>query len=465
MRKAVLTTARALFAAGATSVLGMAMLAAPAAGSKSICASPAGKCFAVAVSPSAPPAGGTVAFTFTVTNEASTQQIGSFKITAPASFVITGASVPPGLGTASFTPGSALFVNLSVPPSASIAVTVTAALPCSSGSYQWQMEVKQSNDFSGLPGNDFQLDPASAGNLSGAPSGSCSLAFTSDGQPTGTVVSPAVITSGFGSSGGPLKVAVQDASGQPITNPAAIGPVAVTVAISADSNPGGGNLLGTTTEQANGGVASFSDLSIDHSGDGYRLTATATATAGQVISASDPSDFFTIFGSLKQCQASGATCSASLSSATTTGTVTTSSVTSPGSLLGAGIGGASYSCATYTSVSDPFSFDLFSAGSAQSDAQFSASLDIGKSSVKSSGRNQLAQWQLCYASTEDFMANAVLGTYTPKGAVIGGVTFNTGLLLDCSATQGVPPCVQSRAKVAGDVIITLLASGDPFVKG
>ena len=440
------------------------MLAAPAAGAKSSCASSAGKCVAVTVSPSSPPAGGTVGFTFTVTNEASTQQVGSFQITAPANFVITDASVP-SPGTASHTSSSALITNLSVPPSASITATVTAVLPCSAGSYQWGMQVKQSNDFSGLPGNNFQIDPASAGNLSGTPSGSCSLGFTSDGQPTGTLVSPAVITSGFGSSGGPVKVAVRDASGQPITNPAAIGPVAVTVAITGDSNPGRGNLLGTTTEQANGGVASFSDLSIDHSGDGYRLTATATATAGQVISASDPSDFFTIFGSLKQCQASGATCSASLSSATTTGTVTTSSVTSPGSLLGAGIGGASYSCATYTSVSDPFSFDLFSAGSAQSDAQFSASLDIGKSSVKSSGRNQLAQWQLCYASTEDFMANAVLGTYTPKGAVIGGVTFNTGLLLDCSATQGVPPCVQSRAKVAGDVIITLLASGDPFVKG
>jgi hypothetical protein len=243
--------------------------------------------------------------------------------------------------------------------------------------------------------------------------------------------------------------------------------VAVTVAITADSNPGHGNLLGTTTQQANGGLASFSDLSIDHSGVGYRLTATATAAAGQVISASDPSNFFTIFGSLKECQASGATCSTSLSSATTTGTVTTSSVTSPGPLLGAGIGGANYSCATYTPVSDPFSFDLFSGGTAQPGAQFTASLDIGKSSVKASGRNQLAQWQACYASTENFMANAVSGTYTPNGAMIGGVSFNTGLLLGCPVTQNVPPCLMSVAKGTngGDVIITLLASGDPVIKG
>jgi hypothetical protein len=467
MRRPVLTIARGLIAAGVTSMLGVAMLAAPAAAQKSNCASPAGKCFAVTVSPSTPPQGGTVSFTFTVTNEASTQQVGSFQITAPTPFVVTDASVP-SPGAASHTSSSALFTNLSVAPSASITVIVTALLPCSGSSYQWTMQVKQSNDFSGLPGNNFQLDPASAGNLSGTPSGSCSLAFTSDGQPTGTVVSPAVITSGFGSSssGGPVKVAVLDGSGQPITNPAAIGgPVTVTVTITPGSNPGPGNLLGTTTAQTSGGVASFSDLSIDRSGEGYRLTATPAALPGQVISASDPSDYFTIFGSLKQCQASGAPCSASLSSATTTGTVTTSSATSPGSLLGTGIGGANYSCATYQSFSDPFSFDVFSPSGAQQGAQFSASIDISKSTVKSSGRNQIAQWQLCYASPDNFMANAVPGTYTPGGAVIGGVSFNTGLLLACSATQGVPPCLQSRAKVNGDVLITFLASGDPVGKG
>jgi hypothetical protein len=459
MRKAVVTTARALFAAGAASVLGVAMLAAPAAGSKSVCTSSAGKCFAVAVSPSSPAAGGTVSFAFMVTNEASTQQIGSVQITAPANFVITGASVS-SPATASHTSSSALFVKLSVAPSASITVTVTAILPCSGGSYQWGMEVKQSNDFSGLPGNDFQIDPASAGNLSGTPFGSCSLAFTSDGQPNGTAVSPAVITSGFGSSGGPVKVAVLDASGQPIANPAATGPVTVAVAITPDSNPGSGNLLGTTTVQASGGVASFSNLSIDHSGIGYRLTATATAAPGQVISASDPSNYFTIFGSLKPCPGSGAACSASLSTKTTTGTVTTSSVTSTNPLLAAGIGGAGYSCATYQSFSDPFSFDVFSAGVAQPGAQFSASLNISKSTVQSSGRTRAADWQLCYASTTSFTAQpGTTGT-----AVIGGVTFNTGLLPDCSSIQGAP-CVVARTKGSGGVMITFLASGDPIGRG
>ena len=452
MLKAGFTVARVCFLMLAASMLGAGMLAAPAAGAKpTTCASSAGKCFAVTVLPTTPPAGGTVPFTFTVTNEASTQQIGSFKITAPANFVITGASVPPA-ATASFTSSTALFANLSVAPGASVTVTVNAVLPCSGSSYQWGIEVKQSNDFSGLPGNDFQRDPASDGNLSGSLSGSCSLAFTSDGQPAGTGVG-AKILAGFNSQGGPVKVGLLDASGQLITSSAATGPVSVTVKI--DSNPGGGSLSGTTTETASGGVASFpalstdKSLSIDKQGIGYTLIASTTSPG---ISTSEPSAFFTIFGSLQHCAGS---CSASLSSKTTTGAVTTTS----SELLGSSLGGASYSCATYQSFSDPFGFDVFnSAGVADQNAKFSASVDISKSLVQSSRRTNASDWQLCYASTAPF--KAVDGT--SRTEVIGGDTFNTGLLPDCSSTQGAP-CVQARKKGSGgDVIITFLAVGDPF---
>jgi len=452
MLKAGFTVARVCFLMLAASMLGAGMLAAPAAGAKpTTCASSAGKCFAVTVLPTSPPAGGTVPFTFTVTNEASTQQIGSFKITAPANFVITGASVPPA-ATASFTSSTALFANLSVAPGASVTVTVNAVLPCSGSSYQWGIEVKQSNDFSGLPGNDFQRDPASDGNLSGSLSGSCSLAFTSDGQPAGTGVG-AKILAGFNSQGGPVKVGLLDASGQLITSSAATGPVSVAVKI--DSNPGGGSLSGTTTETLSGGVASFpalstdKSLSIDKQGIGYTLIASTTSPG---ISTSEPSAFFTIFGSLQHC---GGSCSASLSSKTTTGTVTTTS----SELLGSSLGGASYSCATYQSFSDPFGFDVFDgAGVADQNAKFSASLDISKSLVQSSRRTNASDWQLCYASTAPF--KAVDGTSGTE--VIGGDTFNTGLLPDCSSTQGAP-CVQARKKGSGgDVIITFLAVGDPF---
>ena len=71
------------------------------------------------------------------------------------------------------------------------------------------------------------------------------------------------------------------------------------------------------------------------------------------------------------------------------------------------------------------------------------SLEIDKSLVQSSGHPGASSWQICYASPSKF--TALPGT--SGTAVIGGLTFNTGLLPGCSGTQG-PPCVQHRNKHA-----------------
>lgn len=81
------------------------------------------------------------------------------------------------------------------------------------------------------------------------------------GQPTPTVagatITPAVRVTAYDSSGVPL-------SGYTGT---------ITVAIG--SNPGGGTLSGTLAVAAFGGIATFSNLSINNAGNGYTLTATA----------------------------------------------------------------------------------------------------------------------------------------------------------------------------------------------
>src|SRR5215471_7073506 len=187
MPKAGFIVARFSFLMLAASMLGVAMLAAPAAGQPVSCAPPSGKCFAVTVSPSSSTAGANTSFAFVVTNEASTQQLGSVQISAPAGFAITGASA--ASGTASFTSSSALFQNLSLAPSSTATLTVSAAVPCGSGSYQWGIEAKQSNDFNGA-GNDIQLDANSAGNLSGTFTGSTG-SCTTQPCPPGTSCSSA----------------------------------------------------------------------------------------------------------------------------------------------------------------------------------------------------------------------------------------------------------------------------------
>lgn len=278
--------------------------------------------------------------------------------------------------------------------------------------------------------------------------GTCSLMFTADGQPAGTVVNTTITSSFDSPQAGPVKVEIVNSHGQLVTTSTA----AVTIAIT--SNPGSATLSGTTTVNANRGVASFSDLSINRAGMGYTLTATSPGL--NPVTSAD----FTIWGSLQHC--STAPCSASQSSATTSGTVSTSSATTD-QLLGVGVGGATYSCGgTYRPVSDPVSFDVLSgSGVPQRGAQFAVTLRIDKELVKSSGHPGASSWQICYASTTPFTAQPD----TSGTAVIGGVTFDTGLLTDCTRAQGAP-CVQARHKGnAGDVIVTFLASGDPLGKG
>src|SRR5512143_2277783 len=93
------------------------------------------------------------------------------------------------------------------------------------------------------------------------------LVFTT--QPTTTVAGTPIAT---------IAVTAQDAVGNPV--PGFTGDVTVSIG----TNPGTGTLSGTTTVAAVAGVASFGTLSIDKSGTGYKLSASASgltaATSG-----------------------------------------------------------------------------------------------------------------------------------------------------------------------------------------
>jgi hypothetical protein len=298
------------------------------------------------VSPSNPAAGPSTSFAFKITNEATTQQLGSVQISAPAGFAITSAP-----GAASVTMGSALFLNLPLTTQGSTTtLTVNATVSCnrSTGDYQWGIEAKQSNDFNGT-GNDVQLDSNSVANLSG----------------------------------------------------------------------------------------------------------TLTGCAFQPCPPN------------KQC-------SGSASSATTAGTVVTTSPLPPGDSIVTGMESGSagssfnFSCGTtppvYMPLSDVFDFAVFNAsGTPQPGVTLNVTLRIDKSVVTSSGHPGASSWQICYASTESF--NALAGTSQQNVTIGGNPGYFTGLLPDCSSSQGAP-CVQARNKNnAGDVIVTFLSLGDPFAHG
>lgn len=67
-----------------------------------------------------------------------------------------------------------------------------------------------------------------------------------------------------------VEVSIQDALGNLV--PGASG----TVTVALGANPGGATLSGTRTQATTGGVARFSDLSLDRTGTGYTLVASAT---------------------------------------------------------------------------------------------------------------------------------------------------------------------------------------------
>jgi hypothetical protein len=398
------------------------------------------------VTPVAPPASAAAGtgqqYAFQVTDNDAKETLASLTFTAPADFSITAASGP-SVTSVSTLPASSVTLDLPSNARSTFTVYVTALAPCvTAGTEVW-----------GVSGTDTLGETNevhwSSSPLSVPVTGECGLAFT--GQPAETAVNSDILT-GFNSTGSPLAVQLRDANSESL-DPADFSASGTPVTVSIQDNPGGGTLSGTTTVDSSKGVADFGNLQIDKAGAGYDLVASAPD-----FTASAPSNPFKIDDQIQPCTSN--TCSGSASSATTTGTVTTSSAAS-GDFITTGIGGVSFSCGgTYKPVSDAFGFDVFNAAGVPQSTLLNATLRIDKSLVQSSGHPGASSWQICYASTSSFTAlPGTSGTVT-----IGGVTYNTGLLPDCSKAA-VAPCVQARNKNKADVIVTFLALGDPFGRG
>ena len=134
-------------------------------------------------------------------------------------------------------------------------------------------------------GSGFRLS-ATASGLSGA----VSAPFTINaGLPTRVTfsVQPASTTAGAtipGVSGSTIQATVRDVLGNPVKT------FTGNVSVALLTNPSGGVMTGTTTVAAIAGIATFNNLSIDRSGNGYRLDVSSTGLA------SDTSDAISITG-------------------------------------------------------------------------------------------------------------------------------------------------------------------------
>ena len=160
------------------------VLAAAPSAQASLCSSAPGKCFFVSISPSSFVAGSTVLFKDVVTNEATSQSLGSANLDAPAGYTVSNVDAPSS-GTSALSGNEVQLRNLDLAPGSSVSVTFTASTPSTAGSGAWLATAKQSNDYNGA-GNDFVLDPGSALTTSGTTSATgsgagCSAADVSCG--------------------------------------------------------------------------------------------------------------------------------------------------------------------------------------------------------------------------------------------------------------------------------------------
>jgi hypothetical protein len=440
----------------------LALVAAAGAVSHGVTASATtctGKCALGTLSPSALGAGSTTTMSFALTNEANPQSLGSADLTAPTGFVIPPSQPPPvtsaGTATVSSDGTSLDLRSLNLAPGATATVSFEVTAPCAMPSPTWSLVVKQANNFSGPPGNNFVNDPSSA--LTTTVSGSCLLSFSA--EPGNAVLSTNITSQGFHTSGTPIGVEAEDGMGHPVAG--------VTVAVSLLPAGGGATLSGTLSNiTASNGIATFgsstSPLEINQTGY-FELQASAAGFP------STQSSGFQITDTAQVCSSNPCATSASGKSGGASVTAINEQSTD---ILSLGLGGLSYSCDNssqdlYQSVSQPTGTDIWDASGNTIDnlANGQVTLRISKATVRLSPNTGAAHFQICYASTEQF--TPLFGTAVLTTSVPGSPTLYYGLLPDCGNASPAPvPCVLSRSKNnAGDVLITFDGTGDFWGQG
>ena len=417
------------------------------------------------------PSAGSQVMTATLTNEnklGTGLRLGSANLTPPAGFSVNGASYPAcSTCTVSVVGNVVELRNLSLIPGATVVLSMSVSTPASgytvasAPTSPWTIVSKQSNDFSGPPGNDVNVDPKTSTltTVLGV------LQF--DTQPADVALGAHITGTDYDPSGSPVTVGAVDLSAQPISWFA--GAVAITI------NPTSGGLGGTTSATAGtGGVASFGDLTVGTSGYNYTLSASSPNVTGAGSGQFDAHDQ----GASVNC--GSAKCSSSLTqSGTTSQTTQVNSSSTAGLLTVAVDNGVGYwtsqpvftDCGNYTPLGpDTALIDLLDTNAAKTIT------DTVTESVSSASAYKalVASQQMCFAATTDFVSksgNPLNGSLAFPATLPNGETGFVGLLSNCSAVNvATTPCVSSRtgtykSRIANiEIIVSVPAAfaGDPL---
>lgn len=204
-------------------------------------------------------------------NQSSQQTLGSADVTAAkqgtTSFTITGPTTLSGGGTVdtSGLPGVLRLRSLGIAPGQSRTIPITVNTPCLTGPYTWEIRAKQSNNFSGPPGNDFTNV---GGNLVTTVDGGCKLEWVT--QPATTTKDTRITGAPFDANAARVAVRAVDGDGNPISASGT-----ATLAKVAGTFTSTGDFTGTTASFDQNGLATFGDLMSTATGSGFRLQASA----------------------------------------------------------------------------------------------------------------------------------------------------------------------------------------------
>lgn len=230
------------------------------------------------------PGGSKPILTFKLWNDlgsGSSLTIGSMQLQAPSGFTIdTSNLVPPSganLGPTTSSSFELVNLNLSNGQFVTVSFTTSTPIPCSGGG-TWKVIAKQSNNFSGPPGNDFAQNFTTG--LTSTIDPGCSLAWVNqpaDALQTTKAQAFPITSSPYDTTGPSVQVEALGADGSRITS--ATG----TVTLAPDAGilwPSSGNIANAftgTTAQLNGGIATFTGFEGTQTGTGFTVSASDLA--------------------------------------------------------------------------------------------------------------------------------------------------------------------------------------------
>jgi hypothetical protein len=383
------------------------------------------KQYTVSLTPNPAPNGATgVDVTATFADlSTSNQSIGSVQLIAPSGFTVTGASVNGSSSNATVSGNTVTFNNLSIAPGSSGDVHVTVNTPSKCGTYNWTVSAHQANEFNS-GGNILNPSPSTVAMTVGT---ACSLAFTS--QPHSVVdatpglPSDAITDTNFTPppTGGPVKVQVYDASGNPVG-------AGTTVTVSLNDNPGLADLGGTLSHTTDStGTATFSDLTVDEPGDGYTLKAS-------ISGASVISNKFSAQNAASSC-AQGVQCQVDAGNSFSDSLVTTDPSTSGGTDSGflfesVNPNGNKFPlvCPNYTTL-DPNTFEVGMDSGVNNRTKIWTETIFDVASTQSQAASVKAGVQVCFGDTLKFINNK--NKTAARGTLPDGSTGYVDLLPNC----------------------------------